>query len=117
MHIHHLAFRTRKLAELERFYRVALGLERRAKSPRSVWLAAGRAVIMLETKPRGEPDVPRESLELVCFGVRSKKELETTRRRVSRLAPIEGETDYTFYFRDPDGRRVGVSRYPLSTRP
>jgi hypothetical protein len=25
--------------------------------------------------------------------------------------PIEGETAYTIYVRDPDGRRVGVSSY------
>lgn len=114
--IHHLAFRTGKLDELERFYRMALGLERRARTSRSVWLAAGHAVLMLEEKARGEPSIPRASLELVCFAVRSKKELEATRKRVCRHARIEAQTNYTFYFRDPDGRRVGVSRYPVRRR-
>jgi hypothetical protein len=78
---------------------------------RSVWLEAGATLLMLELADATEAPYPKGSYELVCFGARTRKELDGRRARVSRHVRIEGETDYTFYFRDPDGRRVGISCY------
>lgn len=116
MRVHHVAFRTKKLARLARFYREVVGLRVVRETQRSVWLDAGGTIVMLERAARAEPRVPRASLELVCFAARSKKDLAARRAQVERHARVEGETDYTFYFRDPDGRRVGFSRYRLTAR-
>lgn len=109
MRIHHVALRTTDVARLERFYVGVLGLTRarRDDTRGAVWLEAGGAVIMLEPAGRGEPGVPEGTMDLVAFAVDDK---EAWRARVA----VEAETRHTLYFRDPDGRRVAVSDYPLS---
>jgi catechol-2,3-dioxygenase len=111
--VHHIALRTRDLAALERFYAGVLGLTvSRARDARSAWLDAGGTILMLERADEDEPGIPSGSKELIAFaidpGERSAVEARLARAGVS----IEGRTDYTIYFRDPDGRRVGVSHYP-----
>ena len=99
--IHHVAFRTHDLPRLEAFYRDLLGLSVTRTSETSTWLAAGDAHLMLERKDEGEPDTPEERAE--C-----------TRKLEEAGVPIEAETSFTIYFRDPDGRRVGLSHHPAS---
>lgn len=105
--IHHLAFRTRALARLERFYTEVLGLAVTRRTERSVWLAAGATILMLERAETDEPEVVSGSMELVAFAATAE-----LRARVEGAVPIEGRTSYSLYFRDPDGRRVGISSYP-----
>jgi catechol 2,3-dioxygenase-like lactoylglutathione lyase family enzyme len=108
--IHHVALRTLDLERLERFYAGLLGMRvvRRDYARGSVWLAldAGAAVLMLERAAPGEPPIPWGTKELVAFAV---DDLAPWRTRVA----VEAETAHTLYFRDPDGRRVAVSTYPL----
>ncbi len=103
--------RTRDVEGLARFYGALLGLPvvRRDAERGSVWVDAGGTRIMIERMGSGEPGVPAGTLELVAFAVDDK---EAWRRRLAGAAiPIEGETPYTLYFRDPDGRRVAVSTF------
>jgi catechol 2,3-dioxygenase-like lactoylglutathione lyase family enzyme len=108
MRIHHVALRTADLARLERFYAGALGLRvvRRDDARGTVWLDAAGAVLMLERAAPGEPSIPAGTKDLIAFEVDDK---EAWRARVT----VEAETAHTLYFRDPDGRRVAVSTYPL----
>ncbi|MBX3263297.1 MAG: VOC family protein [Labilithrix sp.] len=113
MRIHHLAFRTADLATLERFYKDTLGLaELRRDDGRSVWLGAEGAVVMLERRDASEPSVDAASMELVCFAIAPDAHRAVLARLTARGVAIEARTAYTLYFRDPDGRRVGVSSYP-----
>jgi catechol 2,3-dioxygenase-like lactoylglutathione lyase family enzyme len=106
MRIHHIALRTRDVARLEAFYAGTLGLLV-LKREGNVWLGAGDAIVMLEARGPGEPDVPVGSFELVAFAISPGERAEFARR-----LPIEAETPFTLYVRDPDGRRVGLSHYP-----
>ncbi len=113
MRVHHLAFRTHDLARLELFYAQALGLVvLRRDAERSVWLDAGGSVLMLERAEPGEAAGKAGEMDLVAFEVSPDQRafyMDTlTRARV----PVEGSTDFTLYFRDPDGRRIGLSSYP-----
>ena len=112
MRVHHLAFRTRDLTRLERFYTDALGLSiARRDGERSVWLRAGGTTLMLEQAEDGEPEIARDSRELVAFGIEAP-DVERWRRVLEANGiAIEGETAYTLYVRDPDGRRIGLSHY------
>lgn len=113
MRIHHIAMRTRDLPRLELFYTQVLGLGVvQRDTTRSVWLRAGEAIVMLESAEPKEPAVGAGSMELVAFQVH--KDDIARYRNVLREAsvPIEAETLYTIYFRDPDGRRVGLSHFP-----
>ena len=106
--MHHLAFRTADLARLERFYVDVLGLAVSRRTERSVWLDAGGTILMLERADAGEPAVPPGTMELVAFAATAARRDGLTAAGV----PIEGRTAYSLYFRDPDGRRIGISSYP-----
>jgi glyoxylase I family protein len=121
MRIHHLAMRTRDVAALAHFYTAHVGLTvvRRhegtgeAGGTRAIWLAAGDAVVMIEHAREAEPTVPERTMELVAFALPAE---ERAHRKIALAAagiPLEGETAHTLYIRDPDGRRVGLSDYPL----
>lgn len=114
MELHHLAFRTTQIDAVSAFYQEVVGLRvAREAQGRSVWLQAGAAVIMLEVRLPNEPGIPAGSLEFVAFRV-SEAEKQALRTRLQTHAvPLESETEHTLYFRDPDGRRIGVSTYPL----
>jgi len=112
--IHHVAMRTRDPVRLEAFYAGVLGMSvARRDGARSVWLRAGEAVVMLERADAHEPPVSPGTLELVAFAV-AEADLPGLRARFAAAAiPVEAETAFTLYVRDPDGRRVGVSCYAL----
>ncbi len=113
MRVHHLAFRTSDLAQLERFYVHALGLAvvRRTET-RSVWLDAGGSLLMLELAEPFEPSPPHGAMDLVAFEVAPETRALYTHRLARAGVAIEGSTDFTLYVRDPDGRRIGLSSYP-----
>jgi catechol 2,3-dioxygenase-like lactoylglutathione lyase family enzyme len=112
MRVHHLAFRTRDLARLERFYTDLLGLHvARRDEQRSVWLKAGGTILMLEQAGEDEACVGAGTKELVAFAI-EQSDAERWRRALAAAGVvIEDETGFTFYFRDPDGRRVALSHY------
>jgi catechol 2,3-dioxygenase-like lactoylglutathione lyase family enzyme len=111
MRIHHIALRTRDLPRLQDFYLEALGLEPSSVRGSGVWLQAGEAMVMLDEAEESEPDVPEGSRELVAFAV-EPGQLPAFEARLARHGvAIEARTRHTLYFRDPDGRRVGVSQY------
>ena len=112
MRVHHLAFRTRDLTRLERFYTDALGFSiARRDDDRSVWLRAGGTVLMLERAEEAEPDVAAGTKELIAFAIEEADADRWRRALTANAVPLEGETAFTLYFRDPDGRRIALSHY------
>ena len=111
--LHHLALRTRDLERLLSFYQEWLALPVvRDQRPRSVWLGIDPGgLLMLERAGPDDPPLPVRSRELVAFAVSIEERL-TMRERLRAARLLEGETEHTLYFRDPDGRRVGLSSYP-----
>ena len=113
--LHHIALRTRDVSGLARFYREVFELTVAREQPGySVWLALDGAVLMIEARAPGEPDVPPNSMDLTALRVTpdGRERVRETLRQMG--VSLEGETAYTTYFRDPDGRRVGVSTYALT---
>ena len=118
--IHHLALRTVGVERLVGFYAGILGLtvlERRgASADRSgdrAWLSVGDGVLMIERRDDDEIAVAAGTNELIAFAV-SEDEREAFIERLTIAGiTIEARSEHTLYFRDPDGRRVGVSSYPL----
>jgi catechol-2,3-dioxygenase len=97
---------------LERFYTDALGLSvARRDGERSVWLRAGGTTLMIEQAEDAEPEVARGSKDLVAFGIEAEDVDRWRRVLEANAIAIEGETAFTLYFRDPDGRRIGLSHY------
>lgn len=116
MRLHHLAFRTADVPRLEDFYGRVLGLTTvRRGGAGSVWLDAGGTLLMLEQRAEGEPGVPGATQELVAFTIDAGARAEWEAKLAAEGVAVEARTDFTLYFRDPDGRRVGVSAYPRSS--
>jgi catechol 2,3-dioxygenase-like lactoylglutathione lyase family enzyme len=113
--VHHLALRTRDLDALRAFYERWLGAAVvRDRRPRSLWLELGPgAVLMLEAAEPGEPAPDPCSLELIAFRIEAS-ERPAVRERLLAAGLLEAETEHTLYFRDLEGRRLGLSSYPLS---
>jgi catechol 2,3-dioxygenase-like lactoylglutathione lyase family enzyme len=111
--IHHLAFRTTDVARLEHFYVEVLDLTMlRRDGQRSVWLDAAGTILMLERREPTEPSTDVASKELVCFAIKADEHGKFVERLAAAGVAIEARTAYTLYFRDPDGRRIGVSSFP-----
>lgn len=115
MQLHHLALRTPNLNSLVDFYEKFLGLKRTREQPNySVWLSLDTAILMIEQATETEPSIPVKSRELIAFSV-DKSEQDALRSRLTAHdIAIEEETAYTIYVRDPDGRRIGFSHFPLN---
>jgi catechol 2,3-dioxygenase-like lactoylglutathione lyase family enzyme len=112
--IHHLALRVADVERSRAFYSGFLGLpelrrfEEEPEGLRSVWLAAGKTVVMLEKRLKGlGPDAG--SGHVLALAVDNLREWEE-RLGAAGIA-VEERTAYTLYLRDPDGHRVGLSVY------
>jgi catechol-2,3-dioxygenase len=112
--VHHIAFRTLDVERLADFYRDVVGLAE-TPAPRAgvCWLQAGEARLMIEPRGDGEPPVAQGEMDLVAFAIEPSERAGFEARLASHGVVIEGSTAFSVYFRDPDGRRVGVSHYPV----
>lgn len=119
MRVHHLAVLVADLVRAEAFYAGVLGLRVTARhpdahgAPRSVWLDAGGAILMLE---RATPGTPRRAdgapgWHCVALAITQAERATWRARLVAAGHPIERESAYTLYVRDPDGALVALSYY------
>ncbi|GEM_PF-3257826 len=115
MRIHHLAFRCPDYAATTRFYIDVLGMRVVSETPGySTWLALGGGVLMIEQASEGEKGPDPTSLRFVAFH-REDLPGDLEERLAAAGVLIEDRTGYTIYFRDPDGRRIGASTFPLQS--
>jgi glyoxylase I family protein len=115
--IHHVAFRTKDLPRLLGFYTESFGFSVVRSTDSGVWLDAGGAILMLERASPEEPDVPLGSMEIVVFAMAATERASYVEKLAVRGVAIEGETGFSIYFRDPDGRRLGLSHFPEPAPP
>ena len=116
--VHHIALRSADIEALAEFYGEVFDLAVvRDSRPRSLWLGIGdEAVLMIEACSEAEPRIPAGSMEL--FALRTTEE---GCRRIAERARArgchDGETAWSVYLRDPEGRRCAASWYPLDRPP
>ncbi len=127
--LHHFAIKSADPERLAAFYRDVLGLEEVARHPmpdtpervRSVWLACGPTLLMIERAGRDAPepagtfedDPP--GLHLVAFEVAADDAGAWRARLEAAGHPVVHATAFTLYCLDPDGNRVGLSSYDSSS--
>ena len=122
--LHHLALGAQDVAALAEFYRDVLGLEELARHEesgegrlRSVWLDLGSGGVLMiekaERKPRGAIDGRDAGMFLLAL----RADAESLEMRCKGLEAMgirqESASDFTRYFRDPEGNRFAFSCYPL----
>jgi hypothetical protein len=91
---------------------LGLPVVRRDDTRGSIWLDVG-SILMLELATDDEPWVDPGSRELVAFDAGDRGKEGWRQQLATSGVAIEAETEHTLYFRDPDGRRIAVSTYPL----
>lgn len=120
MRVHHLAIQVQDVERALTFYRDLLGLPETRRQPHSVWLDAGGVILMLERcagDPRPAPwRSEHPGLHLLALAIDPAARADTRRRLLAAGYPIEGESAFTLYTRDPEGNRVGLSHYPDPAR-
>ncbi|MFW6053576.1 MAG: VOC family protein [Persicimonas sp.] len=119
--LHHLALGARDVEAVAEFYRDIFELAETARHRydhgelRSIWLDMGGTLLMVEhtEAPNKQVDGVGAGPFLLAFdvaGPTERRELEA--RLEQRGIEIEERTDFSSYFRDPEGNRVAVSHYP-----
>jgi catechol 2,3-dioxygenase-like lactoylglutathione lyase family enzyme len=118
---HHIAIKVADLARAESFYVSVLGLPVLRRWPssdgrqdRSVWLdLGGGAFLALERCEVGPPKSENgPGIHLVALRIRPDERDAWTRKLAQAGCPIDSQTDYTLYVRDPEGNRIGLSHWP-----
>ncbi|PJZ68475.1 glyoxalase [Leptospira perolatii] len=108
--IHHIAIATKDVSALREYYLSLPGLnwERDQVTElgelRSTWFQSGNSRIMIEK------EIECKGPYALIFDGSDKslrKKVELTFGK-----SFESRTDYTVYFRDPDGNKIGYSSYP-----
>lgn len=121
LRIHHLAIVVRDLDAAERFYSGLLGLPVKERwegpdgQPRSVWVAlSDGGFLALEKASAADPKRGDQAPGLHCLALGiPRRDRETYRDKLTSAGfPIEHETHFTLYVRDPDGNLIGFSHYP-----
>lgn len=117
--LHHLAVLTADLDRAEAFYAGVLGLAVARRwaddqgRPRSVWLELeGGAFLAIEraTATGREEGAPGWHCVALAIGASSR---EAWRARLAGAGvPVERESAFTLYARDPDGTLVALSHWP-----
>jgi glyoxylase I family protein len=123
--VHHLAVVVRDLDRAEAFYAGVLGLPvaRRwsdeAGAPRSIWLTlGGGAFLAVERGSDAAPErgagseVARPGWHCVALGIAPEERASLRTRLAAAGFPVERESPFTLYVRDPEGNLVGFSHYP-----
>ena len=118
--LHHLAVVVRDLSRAEAFYVGLLGLpvERRWNDDlgehRSTWVNLASGFLAIERAAAESPVRTDEAPGFHCLALQiTAAEREDWRARLAQAGhPVERESAYTLYVRDPDGHLVGLSHFP-----
>lgn len=110
--MHHIAITTTNLEEMGKFYQKLPGLIVQQANldisgrMRSLWFQVDHqnSVLMLE-----RDNISKAPAAFVL----SLKDTGKTEREIEEMdLNWDGRTDFTIYFRDPDGNKLGYSNYP-----
>jgi catechol 2,3-dioxygenase-like lactoylglutathione lyase family enzyme len=140
--INHIALVAREVAKLADFYERVLGLTRVREQPSTLAVAAGTsgapldsvwlrihpdlpAILMIERANREGPGqyapepaepvgflVKSPGYHMLCLSIAPGERAAWSDRLATAGVAIENQTEYTLYFRDAEGNRVGLSHFP-----
>ena len=121
---HHLAIQVHDLERCATFYQDVLGLTEtvRHRQPdgtlRRIWLSLGEGqpFLALEKTEAAPHNTPFRhayvGLHLLALRIDPARRKAFVEELKARAIPVEHETRWTFYVRDPEGNRIGLSHHP-----
>ena len=120
--LHHLALGARDVEDLAQFYQSLFGLTRLKTHHntqgeiRSIWLDLAPGILMIEKSEHEVAPLPPMTLGkgpfLIAFTVQENERDTFLNGLAKHGLKLEGQTNYTIYFRDPEHNRIAVSWYP-----
>jgi catechol 2,3-dioxygenase-like lactoylglutathione lyase family enzyme len=113
--VHHLAVVVSDLARAEAFYVGLLGLPVVKRwEQRSIWVDLEGAFLAIELAGASGPMRVDAAPGFHCLALGIAREARENWRAKLLAAghPVERESAFTLYVRDPDGNLVGMSHYP-----
>ena len=124
--IHHLALQASDVPAVAAFYRDLLGLPEVARqhrpdgSLRSIWLSlrsggtSADGFLAVEPREGGAPPAGGApgGLSMVALRIAPGAREAVRTALAARGVPVERETGWTLYVRDPEGTLVGLSHHP-----
>lgn len=119
--LHHLAITVVDLDLAERFYAGVLGLplDRRwadaAGAPRSIWLGLGSGAFLAIERYHGDVEtrpIDRAGWHCVALTIELAARASWRDRLAAAGFPVERESAFTLYVRDPEQNLVALSHYP-----
>ena len=126
--LNHIAIKSKQVEVLSDFYRRVLELPllktfKDENGLRSIWLSLGTSILMLERSDYDEDKastrtgffVDKPGYHLLAFTVSIEKQSVLRASLHDLEIKIEHESEYTIYFRDPDGNRIGLSNLDVSS--
>ncbi|MDX2009540.1 MAG: VOC family protein [Myxococcaceae bacterium] len=125
---HHLALQVRDVERVGAFYRNVLGLvevkrwTRDDGSLRSLWLAVEGSdpfagFLALEHLPGAAPSSNGLGPSMVALRIAPDARARVVDELRGHGVPIEKQTGWTLYVRDPEGTLVGLSHHPFDATP
>ncbi|KFA88554.1 VOC family protein [Archangium violaceum] len=120
---HHLAIQVRDVEKVTAFYREVLGfaeLKRHHRpdgSLRSIWVGVPGGGFLALEEVTGEPEPgpfrnEQPGLFLLAFRISKAGRAGAVEALARAGVPLEHETRWTVYVRDPEGNRVALSHHP-----
>lgn len=119
---HHLAIQVHDVERCAAFYMDALGLPElvRHRNPdgslRSIWLSLGEGFVALEKTDASAASTPFRHAytghHLLALRIAPAERQVLMAELLARGVVIEHQTRWTFYVRDPEGNRIGLSHHP-----
>lgn len=120
---HHLAIQVHDVERVTAFYRDVLGFPELVRHPRpdgslrSVWVGVpGGGFLALEAVEGAPEPLPfrhgRPGLHLLAFRIPREARARCVEAFRAAGIPLEHETRWTVYVRDPEGNRVALSHHP-----
>jgi glyoxylase I family protein len=118
--VHHLAVLVSDLDRAETFYCNVLGLPLKQRwtddhgRPRSFWVHLTHGTFLAIERSDARPKEADRGWHCVALGI-EPAERSTWREKLKAAGiTLERESDFTMYFRDPDGNLLGLSHYPAA---
>ena len=122
--LHHIALGAQDIERLADFYQDFFALNAlkihydNDGELRSIWLDLSPGILMIEKS--AHINAPLEDMALgkgpflLAFTIEEKDKEKLLQKLTAQNLPLEGQTDFTLYFRDPEDNRVAISWYALS---
>ena len=116
---HHLALTAADVPRVAAFYRDVLGLPELTRhhrpdgTLRSIWLGLGAGEGFLAVEAAEAPAGGEGRLAVVALRIAPGDRAAARAALAAAGVPVEKETGWTLYARDPEGTLVGLSHHPL----